>query len=99
LIKETKKKQYWNWVGHTWSYKFDGSFYESQETIDVKMVADDLEEEISIQDLNAFPIRYASKETAALLEHRGREFWKCRKKRLVAYHDKSGIYGVWFPHA
>jgi hypothetical protein len=99
LSKETKKKQYWNWVGHTWSYKFDGSFYESQETIDVKMVADDLEEEISIQDLNAFPIRYASKETAALLEHRGREFWKCRKKRLVAYHDKSGIYGVWFPHA
>jgi hypothetical protein len=100
LSKETKKKQYWNWIGHTWSYKFDGSFYKNQEIINVKMVADDINGETNIQDLNAFPIRYASKEAIALLEKRGREFWKSREKRLVAYHDKSGIYGVWYsPHA
>jgi hypothetical protein len=100
LSKETKKKQYWNWIGYTWSYKFDGSFYKNQEIINIKMVADELKGETNIHDLNAFPMRYASKDTMKLLEKRGREFWKCREKRLVAYHDESGIYGVWYtPHA
>jgi hypothetical protein len=92
--KDARKKQYWDWKVHTWSYRFDGTFYKKQEIINIKMLADDLKEEISIQDLNAFPIRYASEQTIALLEKRGREFWQCRTKRLVAYHDKSGIYGV-----
>jgi hypothetical protein len=92
--KETKKKQHWNWIGHTWSYRFDGTFYKKQEIVNIKIIADDLKEEISIQDLNAFPMRYASEETIALLEKRGREFWKCRERRLVGYHDKSGILGV-----
>jgi hypothetical protein len=99
LSKETKKRQYWSWIVHTWSYKFDGSFYKNQEIINIKMVADELKGETNIQNLNAFPIRYASQKTIALLEKRGREFWRCREKRLVAYHDESGIYGVLCPYA
>jgi hypothetical protein len=94
LGEETKKKQCWDWVGDIWSYKFDGTFYKQQEIVKIKITADDLKEETHIEDLNAFPIRYASEQVKVLLEKRGREFWKCREKRLVAYHDKIGVYGV-----
>lgn len=58
------------------------------------MKADTLGKETAISDLNAFPMRFASEETRALLEKRGREFWTCREKRLVSYYDKDGMYGV-----
>jgi hypothetical protein len=94
LSEGTKKKQCWDWVGDIWSYRFDGTFYKQQEIVKIKITADDLKEETNIEDLNAFPIRYASEQVKVLLEKRGREFWKCREKRLVAYHDKIGVYGV-----
>jgi hypothetical protein len=89
-----EKDQYWAWTGKVWSYKYDGSFYQQRETIEITMPADDVKEEIPITDLNAFPMRFAKEETKTHLERRGTEFWACREKRLVSYNDKNGIYGV-----
>jgi hypothetical protein len=92
--ESSQKEQYWTWEGEVWSYKYDGSFYKEREHIEIEMPAGDIKEETAITDLSAFPMRFADEETRTLLEKRGREFWTCRKRRLVSYNDTSGIYGV-----
>jgi hypothetical protein len=93
--ESSKKEKYWAWAGEAWSYKYDGSFYREREPIKIKMPVDDIKKETAITALNVFPMRFADEETKALLENRGREFWRCRERRLVSYSDTNDIYGVW----
>ena len=93
--KETKKKYNWKWTVDCWAWRFDGSFFKQENSIEIQMHADTLDEEVEIHTLNAYPLKYASDETRSLLEQRGRTIWSCRDRRLVSYEDKKGIYGVW----
>lgn len=95
-IKDKKKKFTWKWTLECWAYRYDGSFYRSDRYIEINMQADRMDEEVDIHKLNAYPLKYASEETRALLEKRGRTFWSCRERRLVSYEDRKGIYGVCF---
>ncbi|KAF2802195.1 uncharacterized protein BDZ99DRAFT_210908 [Mytilinidion resinicola] len=97
MNKDHKKKCTWKWIVDCWAYKYDGSFYRTERQVEIQLRAEKADEEVAIQKLNVYPLRYASEETRALLEQRGRTFWSCRDRRLVSYEDKNGIYGVCFP--
>ncbi|KAL6861930.1 hypothetical protein J3F83DRAFT_716754 [Trichoderma novae-zelandiae] len=49
--------------------------------------------DISIADLDVFPLRFASQELRETLERRGKTFWSCRHGKFVSYgneiEDKS----------
>lgn len=93
-VKDDKKRYLWNWALPVWQYSYDGSFYRKRTFVNMEMEADDFKEETRIQNLNIYPLKYASAETRALLEQRGKTFWSCRERRLIAFDDKKGIYGV-----
>ena len=78
----------------TWSFRFNDSFYRDRRETHVSMKVSSRNAEVSITDLDAYPLQYASEETKLLLTARGETFWRCRLKKLVSYHDKIGKYGV-----
>lgn len=51
------------------------------------MQAERIDEEVNIRKLNVYPLRYASEETRALLENRGRTFGAAGREGL--YHTKT----------
>jgi len=78
----------------TWEWKFDGDFkrqrslvilYLRQKSTEISI--DDAE--WKFHDLNIYPLRLAPKSVIHLLEYRGRMFWKCRKRCLVAYQEQG----------
>lgn len=92
--QEGQKKYTWKWVVSTWVYKFDGSFYQQPQSMEIELKADTIREEVDIKRLSAYPLKYAEEETRLLLERRGNIFWSCRTRRLVSYADATGIYDV-----
>lgn len=93
-VKSNRKRYSWKWVLPVWQYTYDGSFYRNQTSLNVDMDADELEEEISINRLNIYPLTFATDTVKQRLEQRGRTFWTCRERRLISYEDAKGIYGV-----
>jgi hypothetical protein len=91
---EDNTKFTWIWRVDCWTYRYNGSFYRCPIWIDIKIQAKEINEEVSIQDLNAYPLRYTSSGVKSVLEQRGRTFWTCRERRIVSYEDKNGKYGV-----
>lgn len=47
---------------------------------------------IKIEELNIYPIRFASQSIVKKLRHRGQMFWKCRGPCLVSYRDNENDY-------
>jgi hypothetical protein len=92
--KGGKVKKTWNWSVPIWVYKFDGSFFENHQHVEIQIAVEKVDEEVVICKLKAYPMKYASEKTKQLLESRGKAFWGCRNQRLVAYEDKLGMYGV-----
>jgi hypothetical protein len=82
----------------SWAYAFDGSFYRHSNVINITVKTESTSPEVSTTKLDAYSFRFASGETRPLLQARGKTFWTCRNKNLVAYHDKSGKYGVSHSH-
>lgn len=93
-VKTEKKKYSWKWALPVWQYNYDGLFYKNRTFVNMEMEAEHLDEEIAIQKLNIYPLRYATDATKDLLEQRGKIFWSCRERKLVAYEDAKGVYGV-----
>jgi hypothetical protein len=89
------KRFIWKWYMTCWTWEYDGSFFKRNEEIEIKILTEKVDGEVDIRNLNAYPMKFATAETVALLEQRGRTFWSCRDRRLVAYEDRKGLYGVW----
>jgi len=89
----TAVKPSWKWSLKCWSYKYDGQFIKNDQVIDIVLETEDPETEIDICEMQSFPLQYADK-WREVLQTRGRTFWSCRSRRLVSYHDDSGMYGV-----
>lgn len=46
-------------------------------------------EEIPINGLEVFPVRYAPAEVVQQLRRRGKAFWECRNRQLVSYEEPA----------
>lgn len=84
----------WKWRLNCWSWKYDGSFYKKFEDVEIELETENIDGEIDIRKLSAYPLKYATSEVTRILEKRGMTFWSCRDKRLVSYEDRNGLYGV-----
>ncbi|KAJ9605958.1 hypothetical protein H2200_009807 [Cladophialophora chaetospira] len=60
--RENKKRYKWKWMMGTWAYRFDGSFYRKERSIEIEMQAEELHEEVDIRKLNVYPLKYARTE-------------------------------------
>ncbi|TFB01901.1 hypothetical protein CCMA1212_006345 [Trichoderma ghanense] len=78
------------WEVDAWSYRYDGDFYRMTTMPAIQLDADPTRDaEISIADLDAFPLRFASQEVRDTLERRGKTFWDCRHGKYVSYSTKN----------
>lgn len=78
------------WKLSAWHWEFDGEFQRKKETLFISIEAGiDEESGIPINSLDIFPLKYASDATLDQLRHRGKSFWKCRKRALVSYRGDA----------
>lgn len=74
------------WVIDAWSYRYDGKFWKSYRQLNLYHTQPPKDDtETTISTLHAIPLRFQSEEQRRSLEARGRNFWKCRRKRFVSY--------------
>ncbi|KAF6822948.1 AAA family ATPase [Colletotrichum plurivorum] len=67
----------------TWD--FTGTFQKIEETIAVEELPEaESDGSFLVQDLVAYPMEYASKDTVGALRKRGQMFWKCRHRNYVS---------------
>jgi hypothetical protein len=89
--KGTWKKLRYRWKVPVSSWRFDGCFEMHEEIIIIKMKVAYEDEEVSIDQLNIFPLDFAPKDLRSTLEWRGRMFWKLRHGKFVSYQqDEDG---------
>lgn len=72
-----------------WTLVFDGSFKKQTKKITISWPDKHTEEEIPIEGLSAWPLRYDTSGLQDQLIKRGKEFWKCRHRRLISYQAPS----------
>lgn len=95
LSEGTKKGEFSStWEVNTWSYKFDGEFLHDKGSKRIKFKASSLDQEVPISKLGVHPLRFADEKTKLQLETRGKNFWTCRHRNLVAYIGEEGIFAV-----
>lgn len=46
-------------------------------------------DQVAIEELIVFPMKYASTEIVNKLRRRGRTFWKCRSRKFVSYQEQE----------
>jgi hypothetical protein len=88
------------WEVPMWYWLFDGTFAKQESRVDIIMSLGYEEESIRIQELNVYPLQYASDEVRSLLEKRGRTFWSLRNRRFVSYMRSKDdeLYNVGLHH-
>ena len=65
-----------------------GGFKYNDRSLSVNLEANENDGEVDISSLDLMPFRHASSEIKEKLLHRGKTFWECRDKKLVAYEGK-----------
>lgn len=67
------------------SFEFDGLFHKKEESLSVKFVSNYDDDEIEINKLNLYPLKYAPEKIKERLARRGKMLWDCHHRRLVNY--------------
>lgn len=81
------KDKGWTWDIKAWSWEFDGDFQCKQTTIQLRMAADDNEQDIV--KLNVRPLKHEDDVIVERLQRRGQTLWDCRFRRLVSYNEDA----------
>ena len=71
-----------------WAWEFDGSFRKKTTQLQVSWPQTH-HATISVTSLLAWPLRLEKPEMEKRLEDRGKEFWTCRKRRLISYYSPT----------
>ncbi|KAK7990084.1 hypothetical protein PG989_010399 [Apiospora arundinis] len=77
------------WSTDGWSFEYDGEFHRHKKSLQILLEFDGASEELPINKLSKYPLRFTSSQIRACLERRGRIFWKCRNKHLVSYNGEG----------
>jgi len=79
-----------------WHWGFDGVFQKRTESLPLKFATEDsgdeyllLDEEIDIDSLRTYPLKYAKPGVESALREKGEKFWSCRYQNYVAYHGSD----------
>lgn len=89
-----RDKRLWTFKIKVRSYEFGPTgFYWKHEDMTVNLRTENEYDEVDITGLDLMPLVYASDGMRQVLERRGRTFWNCRQKQLVAYADPQKDLG------
>ncbi|KAL2839543.1 hypothetical protein BJX68DRAFT_279366 [Aspergillus pseudodeflectus] len=77
------------WEISAWSYGVDGTFYIKDSTLEMELDVRGPEDKVDLRQLNMMPIQYTALETSMALQERGKNYWRCREKRLVSYYERN----------
>lgn len=72
-----------------WYWKFDGRFSKGHLDLAMHDIATNDRFEKDINDLEVRPLDYVDSKTLARLLNRGEWAWKCRKRRMIVYHEDA----------
>ncbi|KAK6863622.1 hypothetical protein PG995_000150 [Apiospora arundinis] len=86
---KSSKKSSTTWLTDAWSFGFDGEFHRHKKSLQILLEFGGASEELPINKLSKYPLRFTSSQIRACLERRGRIFWKCRNKHLVSYNGEG----------
>ncbi|KAL3467065.1 P-loop containing nucleoside triphosphate hydrolase protein [Aspergillus heterothallicus] len=78
------------WEVSAWSHEVDGTFYEKDTILVFDLEFQDPEDKVDLRGLSLVPIQYTDIETSFQLQERGKDYWRCRERRLVSYRDNVG---------
>jgi hypothetical protein len=79
----------------TWRWGFDTKFKKQYETLKIRYPRSKSDESfhtrlIRVEELENFPLRFASKVVVEQLKYRGKMFWQCRERCFVSYVEQEG---------
>ncbi|KAH7397487.1 P-loop containing nucleoside triphosphate hydrolase protein [Pyrenochaeta sp. MPI-SDFR-AT-0127] len=78
----------------TWTWAYRGNFVRKKDTFNLQLPplksSGHRDDTFEIQELDIYPMKYASALVLETLKRRGQMFWKCRKRRLVSYQEDDG---------
>ncbi|KAI0871174.1 AAA family ATPase [Hypoxylon argillaceum] len=77
------------WKVDGWRYAYDGRLLREDWPLEIVLESKYPDDQIPIQDLSAYPLKFAKPRVAATLEKRGQTFWKCRQQKFVSYDNKK----------
>lgn len=62
--------------------------YSTRETnLEIELHLENLNDEISMEDINIVLFKYARKDIQGKPERRGKMYWRCREKKFVFYRS------------
>lgn len=78
-----------------WRWGFDTTFKRQYEDLIIRFPRSKPDNSfhirpIRIEELDVFPLRFATEELVEKLKHRGKMFWRCRERCLVSYIEQEG---------
>ncbi|KAF2108844.1 P-loop containing nucleoside triphosphate hydrolase protein [Lophiotrema nucula] len=79
----------WRWQLPCWAIGYEGQFFKAPTILTLEFKSEAPDSEVQIRSLNVYPLRLATEATRLLLRERGKMFWSCRNRRLVAYRSAN----------
>jgi len=78
-----------------WRWGYDTVFKKQYETLTIQFPRLKTKKPfhtypLPIQELDVYPLRFATRDLAERLRHRGKMFWLCRERCLVSYAEQEG---------
>ena len=81
------KHHTYTWTVNAWDWGFNGVFSKKDVSISIHLNAANENEEVKVNSLDYFPLRFDSGDLRSKLERRGRTFWQCRYRKFVSYQE------------
>lgn len=81
------KHHTYTWTVNAWVWDFDGVFSKKDVDISIHLNAANENEEVKVNSLDYFPLRFDSGDLRSKLERRGRTFWQCRYRKFISYQE------------
>ncbi|KAK8076081.1 hypothetical protein PG994_003353 [Apiospora phragmitis] len=87
---QQRNKLFRSYTISAWYWDLDPFFKKKYVELKIKNVAINDRSERIINDMDFRPLEHADPKTLKRLQNRGEWAWKCRRRRMIAYHGDTG---------
>ena len=99
LSNRNQANKPWSYSLSAWNYRYDGFFFKQHLSLKIELKVKQSDDEVRVQDMEIFPLKFATLQLRQQLERRGRTFWSCRQKKFISYkvEKNESLISVCFP--
>ena len=80
LSNRNQANKPWSYSLSAWNYRYDGFFFKKHLSLKIELKVKQSDDEVRVQDMEIFPLKFATLQLRQQVERRGRTFWSCRQK-------------------